>query len=548
MMAPLESAPWPRTDLQRITDGGKHDMSRTLRIGGIILLAVILIGAAVLLVRRAGPPVVAETAPTTVTVAWGNIEETVSATGNVVAERQATLAFASNGEIAEVLVEEGQAVEAGQVLARLDTESLEWQVTRSQASLDTAEARLEQAQEPASEEDLASAQAALDNAIANYEEVEAGPSAQDLASAQAALDSAIANYNQVKAGPTEADLASARATLESARASLQQAQAAYDRIKDRPDAAMRQESLNLQNATIEVERAQANYDAAANHPTGSELASAAAQVAQAEATLAAQQERPTESELASAAAQVAQAQASLAQLLERPKPEDVAVYQAQVDEAAVALAQAQSELKDAALVAPFDGTILTVQVQAGEWATPGAPAIVLAATESLVLAVNVDEVDVAQLADGQMAYLSFDAIKGEQVTGSVTRIAPSSTNVSGAVAYAVEVSFAPGKLPVRLGMTANVDMVVASAKDALLVPNRAIEADREAGRYYVQRQNAGGSVERLEVQIGLRTESQMQILDGLEEGDRLVLPEVPEQGEDFSGPGMFGGMRAGGGQ
>jgi HlyD family secretion protein len=523
-------------------------MSRTLKIGGIVLLAVILIGAAVLMVRRAGPPAVAETAPTTVTVARGSIEETVSATGNVVAERQATLAFASNGEIAEVFVEEGQAVEADQVLARLDTGSLEWQVARSQASLDTAQARLAQAQEPASEEDLASAQAALESAIANYEDIEAGPSAQDLASAQAALDSAIANYNQVKAGPTEADLASARATLESARASLQQAQAAYDRIRDRPDAAMRQESLNLQNATIEVARAQANYDAAANHPTDSELASAAAQVAQAEATLAAQQERPTQSELTSAAAQVAQAQTSLAQLQERPKPEDVAVYQAQVDEAALALAQAQSELKDAALVPPFDGTVLTVQVQAGEWATPGAPAIVLAATESLVLAVNVDEVDVAQLAEGQIAYLSFDAIKGERVTGSVTRIAPSSTNVGGAVAYAVEVSFAPGELPVRLGMTANVDMVVASANDALLVPNRAIEADREAGRYYVQRRNAGGSAERIEVQIGLRTESQTQILDGLEEGDRLVLPEVPGQSEEFSGSGMFGGMRPGGGQ
>ena len=523
-------------------------MSKALKIGGIVLLAAILIGAAVLMIRRAGPPAVAETAPTTVTVARGSIEETVSATGNVDTERQATLTFASNGEIADVLVKEAQAVDAGQVLAQLDTESLEWQVARSQASLDTAEARLEQAQKPASGEDLASAQAALDSAIANYNRVEAGPRPQDLASAQAALDSSVANYNQVKAGPTQDDLASARATLESARASLQQAQAAYDRIKDRPDAAMRQESLNLQTATIEYERAQANYDGAANHPTESELASAAAQVAQARATLAAQQEQPTESELASSAAQVAQAQASLAQLLERPKPEDVAVYQAQVDEAAVALAQAQSQLEDAVLVAPFDGTVLTVQVQAGEWASPGAPAVVLAATESLVLAVNVDEVDVAQLAEGQTAYLSFDAIKGEQVAGSVTRIAPSSTNVGGAVAYAVQVRFAPGELPVRLGMTANVDIVVASAEDALLVPNRAIEADREAGRYYVQRQNAGGSVERLEVQIGLRTESQTQILQGLEEGDRLVLPEVPEQGEQFSSPGMFGGMRPGGGQ
>ena len=97
-------------------------------------------------------------------------------------------------------------------------------------------------------------------------------------------------------------------------------------------------------------------------------------------------------------------------------------------------------------------------------------------------------------------------------------------------------------------MTADVDIVVASADGTLLVPNRALEADREAGRYYVQRQNADGSIERLEVQIGLRTESQTQILAGLEEGDRLVLPEVPGQSEQLPGPGMFGGMRPGGGQ
>jgi hypothetical protein len=57
-------------------------MSRTLKMGGLVLLAVILIGAAVLMVRRAGPPAVAETAPTTVTVARGSIKDTVSATGN----------------------------------------------------------------------------------------------------------------------------------------------------------------------------------------------------------------------------------------------------------------------------------------------------------------------------------------------------------------------------------------------------------------------------------------------------------------------------------
>lgn len=529
-------------------------MKKILKTGGILLVALVLVGAGMLLLFRPDPAAVADESVDTAVVGRGSIEEVVSATGNVVADRLVSLAFATSGEIADVVVVKGQEVEAGQVLARLDTSSLEWQIARAEASLASSEARLAQAQKPASAEDLASAQAALDSAKASYEKTREGASAEDLASAQAALDSAKASYEKVKAGPTKADLAAARAQLDSAIASVQQAQAAYDRIKDRPDAMLRQESLSLQNATIQLEQAQANFDAMANRPTESELAAARAQVAQAQAQLAALQDRPTGTELAAAAAQVAQAEAQLAALRDRPSPEDLAVTQAQLDEAIVALAQARAQLEDAVITAPFAGVVTMVNAHEGEWASPGAPAFVLVTTEPLLLAVNVDEVDVGQLAAGQAAYLSFDAIKGQQVGGSVTYIAPSSTNVGGAVAYAVEIGFDPvdgagQPLPVRLGMTADVDIVVAGAEDALLVPNRAIEADREAGRYYVTRQTVLGAIQRVEVRIGLRDGANTQIVEGLAEGDIVVLPQVPDQVQTQQqfGPGGGGGMFGGSG-
>jgi RND family efflux transporter MFP subunit len=529
---------------------GTSKMSKVLKIGGIVILVLVLVVAGGAALRAINRPAAAEDPQVVATVTRGSIEETVSATGYVGTERQVALPFGSSGEIVEVLVREGAAVEAGDVLARLDTGSLEWQIARMQASLDTAQARLAQAQKPPSEEDLASAEAALDSATANYEMVQEGASEEDLASAQAALDSARASYQKVKDGPTKAELAGAKAQLDSAKAAVAQAQASYDRVKDRPNVSMLPESLNLQNATITLEQAQANYDALADRPTRSELAAAKAQVAQASAQLAALQGRPSASELATARAQMAQAEATLAQLQQRPNPEDVAVLEAQANEAAIALAQTRSQLEDAVIAAPFAGTILTVQVQEGEWANPGAPAIVLAA-DSLILELNVDEVDVAGLAEGQAAHLRFSALKDAEVDGTVSFVAPLSTNVGGAVAYAVEILFDPGEFPVRLGMTADVEIVTDSAADALLAPNRAIEADREAGRYYITRQKALGGTERLEVSIGMRDEVNTQILEGAEEGDQLVLPTVPEQGEDsgFPGPGegggMFGGMRQG---
>ena len=102
-------------------------------------------------------------------------------------------------------------------------------------------------------------------------------------------------------------------------------------------------------------------------------------------------------------------------------------------------------------------------------------------------------------------------------------------------------------LPIRLGMTADVDIVVAGAEGALLVPNRAIEADREAGLYYVTRQGSLGTTERLAVLIGLRDESQTQVVEGLEEGDVLVLPVVPEQGQEQQGFGTGRGRSPFGG-
>ena len=148
-------------------------MKTAVKVVGILLVAVLIIGAGAFLLRERtglslpGSPAAAETPQPSTTVARGSIRETVSATGNVAADNQTTLTFASNGTIAEVLVEKGQDVHAGDVLAALDTSSLEWQIARSQAALDTAQARLEQSQQPASEEDLASAQAALDKVRKN---------------------------------------------------------------------------------------------------------------------------------------------------------------------------------------------------------------------------------------------------------------------------------------------------------------------------------------------------------------------------------------------
>jgi len=161
------------------------------------------------------------------------------------------------------------------------------------------------------------------------------------------------------------------------------------------------------------------------------------------------------------------------------------------------------------------------------------PVITMADMEHLKLDVLLDEVDVAMVAEGQEVRLEFDALPDEVVVGLVTKVAPSATQTNGGVAYIVTVAFEPGDLPIRLGMTAKVDIVVQRIEDAVLVPNRAVEADREANRYYVTAKTLSGS-ERIEIKIGLRDDNFTQVTEGLEPGDTVLL-QVIDLGVDEEG-------------
>ena len=116
----------------------------------------------------------------TVTVQRGEIMVTVSATGSVAPAREVTLTFKSGGRLARVLVAEGQAVQEGDSLARLETADLEQQLAQAQASLVSSEARLAQTEAGPTPEDVASARASLESAQANLEKVREGPSEEDI--------------------------------------------------------------------------------------------------------------------------------------------------------------------------------------------------------------------------------------------------------------------------------------------------------------------------------------------------------------------------------
>ena len=362
-----------------------------------------------------------------------------------------------------MLVKEGDVVQAGQALARLDDRALQLQVASARSGLESAQARLVQAQKGnAKPEDLAASEAQLASAQANYDKVGQRPTAADLASAQAAVRSAQAAYDAAvkTAGTSSSQLESAAATLQKAEASVQQAQANYDKVAGNPDIGRRPESLSLQTATIDYQQAKANYDSL-SQTTGtdaqSKIASAAAQLAQARANLA--KLTPTAEDLTVAKASLDQAKANLAKLTAKATETDLQIQQAAVTQAEQSLKQAQLNLDNATLKAPFAGIVAQVNIVPGSSANSATPALKLINRNPLHVDLKLSENDVAQVQLDQPVKLTIQSLGGWETDGKVSYIAPAADNSNGVVTYAVRVSFPDNDPKVKVGMTADLNIV-----------------------------------------------------------------------------------------
>jgi multidrug resistance efflux pump len=379
----------------------------------------------------------------------------IIAEGQAVPVRSAALSFPSAGIVISVPVTLGQQVAAGEVLAQLDTRQLTLQLAQADANLAAAQARLDQLNHGPTAEDLAAAQQNLTSAQAAYDKVRAGPAASDLAAAQAALTAAQKNYANVRAGPNAEQLRNLAAQRDNARAARDQAQAAFDRIKGAPDAGARPESLQLQQATNNFNAADAAYKDAQTHPTTAELAAASAQVSAAQAAL--DRLTPDAAEVQAKLAALANAKAAQARL--QPSADARALLENDVKAAQVARELAAEQISAARLVAPFAGTVMTLDIQVGEYATPVTPLLRLADTSAWqVETKDLTELNIAQVKAGMPATLTFDALPGLELTGHVSQIQLYGDTRQGDIVYTVTITPDQQDERLRWNMTAKVSI------------------------------------------------------------------------------------------
>ncbi len=549
---------------------------------GLAFLTIVFLVGRGWLLRRRQEAIAGAAAGGVAVASIGDLTAGTSASGRLLPRQQAQLAFATSGRVAEVYVNVGDWVRAGDPLVRLEDDDLRRAVAEARQNLAAQEADLAELLRPPDETDLAAARAEIASAQAQLDDLLAGPGKEDLARAQASLASAQAQLDELLAGPDKEELAQARSALVSAQAALRAAQARYKTLDDqltiaqnRVDSARLQldqareayekliwrnwkaadswgpyspQGVALKKAQINYNCALANYNLTKIEINDSGIKSAEAQVAQAQANLASLTREKTAQiasararvarakknlalltgdksvQIASARAQLAQAQARLARLLRGPSDEQITIARARVEQARIQLEDAKARLEKATLTAPFDGVVTAVYVSVGKQVA--GPAVGLVNPTDMQVALDVDEVDLPQVAIGQETLVTLEAWPDRKFKGKVTSIAPRGRNVAGIVTYEVRVDVdwsSGGETPVLLsGMTANADLVTARREKVLLIPSQAIILDRDTGEYYVNL-IADGKVQRVPVTIGMRDSTYTEITSGLREGDRVLL-------------------------
>jgi HlyD family secretion protein len=201
-----------------------------------------------------------------------------------------------------------------------------------------------------------------------------------------------------------------------------------------------------------------------------------------------------------------------------PSGSDFALAQTALEQAHANLHAAQAKLEQTVINAPVDGILIAREVEAGNIVQPGKELMVLAPAGETQVDVMIDERQLARLAIGQKAMGSADAFPGERFAAELFYINPGIDALRGTVEVKLRVPNPPAYL--RQDMTASVDIEVARKAGAVIVPAETVR-EVSGQRPWVLAIRGFRAV-RQPVKLGLRGDSRIEILDGVEPGDELI--------------------------
>lgn len=164
---------------------------------------------------------------------------------------------------------------------------------------------------------------------------------------------------------------------------------------------------------------------------------------------------------------------------------------------------------------------------------------IASATEASV-SINVDELDILSVKEGQTATVTLDALDGQEFEGTITEVSNEASSGNSSAKYPVTITFEKTE-DMLLGMSASATIHVNEAEDAVLIPVDALQEKGDSTFVYTKKGSDGNLSGEVEVETGISNGSQVEITSGLEEGDTVYYLKA-ESSDTSSGQNMPGGM------
>lgn len=509
------------------------------------------------------------------TVERGMVTEYISETGEVMAEKDLDLFFKATGRVSKVEFEEGDEVKEGDVIMRLDARDLYIRRQEAVAALSARQAEYQKALAGATDEQIRISEIAVRNAEASLANAQQKLSDTKLSNT-ATLEKAYSDL----VGLVESVYLKASTTMQTLQTDVYSgsggnikndiiptdAVAAIEAInahsvaipaKDRMDNAILLLRMETNQASIESLAASLVADGRAVRDAASK-ANALMQTSIPAQTLsqttfdarvaavklvwtdmntsvnAAETQRGTvtttklshisSENIAQQAVRTAElaletAEQQLESLKAPLRDVDKDVYLAGIASARASVSLVDSQIEDTLLRAPVEGIVGTLDISTGELVTTATRAASVISSGFLIES-DVSELDIAKVKVDQEVDVSFDALPDQVFKGHVSKVAPRETREGDDIFYAVTIILDQKDVPLRSGMTADLDINVGQKDNVLLVPRRQVV--RRDGKTYVNVMR-DGEPEEVEIEIGLLGNTEHELLSGLSEGDQVII-------------------------
>ena len=193
-----------------------------------------------------------------------------------------------------------------------------------------------------------------------------------------------------------------------------------------------------------------------------------------------------------------------------------------VSQAALTLETAQEELAATVVRAPFDGVVLSTDLNPGDLVSRGALLLTFADLSRVRLRAEVDEFDIGKVEVGQSVSISSDAVGESALKSKVERISPAAEVVNNISIFKVSTVLRNEDGKLKPGMSADVSILI-SADKGLVVPSKAVSTVRSRSYLKVF---ADQEVQNRRVEVGADDGVNIVVLEGLEEGELVVVPST----------------------